>query len=198
MRCAHVMVLGIVLSLSEPCLLSFGQEPRSELPQSPAVRAARKAYELALQSARADYSTKASAAREKYLGAVEIAMKQATRAGDLDEANRLKAEQLDIEAANFEADLSSLWGTWEMRWGQRAITRYQFFKEGIVTRDLANEPQRGTIKRSGRDLLIDFGNNSVMRVNLSGQRLILEYWDRSERFSTNYPDNIGIGTRAAE
>lgn len=168
--------------------------------QSPAVRSARELFDQTVLRAQGEYLSKASAARTKYLQAVEAAIRQATRAGDLDESLRLKAEKEAVLAEDFEADLPRLWGAWDLQWGHQpgTTTRYRFFKQGFITRDVVNAPTKGVIKRIGRDLTIDFGDNSIVRINLAGQRLILEYWEKPESYPTKFPELIGFGTPVTE
>jgi hypothetical protein len=192
-----VYVIGACL-LSGAVGLALAQAPVGSEPfKSNAVRVARDAYDSALSKARSEYNVKGIAAQKKYLETLELTIRQTTRDGDLAEANRLQAEFDLVAIEEFPDELQTLFGSWNMRWGDRAYTKYHIRKDGTVYRELPGQAQYGVLRRAGRDVLIEFTDKSLMRVNFTGRRLLLEYYDRKEDHPGAYPRQFGVGERIA-
>ena len=177
-------------------LLMAGGARSADAPvfKSPTVRAARSELLTSLNRAHDDFDQAFQKATRKYIEALEAGIKQATKEGDLGEANKLSAELQLVRTAPYAGRIPVLVGTWKMRW-PTSSTNYSFDEHGNVHRDLRGAPTDGVLRRSGDDVVIDFGNNSLMRVNVSNQRLILEYWDNQTDYPGRYPNQIGIGER---
>jgi hypothetical protein len=165
--------------------------------KSQTVRTGRTAYDSALEKAREEYLAQADSARKRYLETLESAVRQATRDGDLDEANRLKGESERVASEDYSGNVRPLWGAWRVRWNQDLHVLYEFHRDGRVTRESwrENEPTRGGLRRAGPDLLIDFPNGELIRVNRAGPRLILEWYERAGSYPAAYPGRYGTGVQ---
>jgi hypothetical protein len=194
MRCKTSLLAGCgLLTFSLGWALA---QPEADSPpfKSQSVRTGRTAYDAALEKAREEYASKAGTARKKYLEILDLATRQATRDGDLDEANRLKAESELVAAEDFTDDFPSLFGAWRVRWNQDLRVRYEFHRDGRVVRETwREEPARGQLRKANDDLVIDFPNGELVRVNLAGPRLILEWYERSGSYPADYPGRYGTG-----
>lgn len=189
--------LGILLALL--MLGVAASVPSAEAPvfKSSTVRSARSTLDAALAAARKDFDQKYLAAQKKYLDVLEAAVKQATKDGDLQEANKLNLELRAVATAPYAGGVPALTGAWRMRWGDQGSTNYTFTDDGNVSRELRDAPTQGVLRRSGDDLVIDFGDQSLMRVNLAGQRLFLEYWGKQTDAPQRFPNQIGVGEKVA-
>ncbi|MCA8996829.1 MAG: hypothetical protein KDA80_07585 [Planctomycetaceae bacterium] len=169
-----------------------GQQNGSNIPAG-----AKEKFESGVSSARGEYLESVMGEAKKYIEVLDREARRATKNGNLDEALSLKAEIQRVRALDLSNDLAALWGTWETRWnGASGSTRYSFRPTGAVVRTL--NPSEGALKQNGADVLLEFDSNGVIRVNLSGGRLFLEFWRDRENYSSRYPDQVGIGMKVVE
>ena len=173
--------------------------PSADAPvfKSSTVRSARTAFDSAITSARKDFDQKFRSARQRYVDVLETAIKLSTKEGDLAEANKLDLELRTVNAAPYAGSVPVLVGAWRMRWGNQGFTNYTFRDDGTVVRDLRDAATQGSLRRIGDDLMLDFGDQSLMRVNLAGNRLVLEYWQAASSYPDRYPNLFGVGERLA-
>lgn len=165
--------------------------------KSSTVRSARTAFDSAITSARKDFDQKYRSAQQKYVNVLETAIKLATKDGDLAEANKLDLELRTVTTAPYAGSVPALVGDWRMRWGNQGITMYTFRDDGTVYRELKDAAKQGTLRRIGNDLLVDFADQSLMRVNLAESRLVLEYWQSAASYPDRFPNMFGVGERAS-
>ncbi|MCA9052271.1 MAG: hypothetical protein KDA75_00470 [Planctomycetaceae bacterium] len=188
---------GSVIACIAIWIICGGHAPSADAPvfKLSTVRAARSDLDTSLTGAFKQFDDSFRAAQQKYLAAVDVAVKQATRDGDLAEANKLSIEQKLVADSPIGGGVPSLVGAWNVRWSAKGFTPYTFSDNGDVLRQLKDAPTAGVLRRRGDDLIIDFGDQSIMRVNLTRPRLILEYWEKQTDFPHRYPNQIGVGER---
>lgn len=83
----HVMILCLMLGT---CLGALGQDLAPATPKSPAAQNAIKKFDSAEAKAKAEYDQVVAAARTVLLKELEAALQAATKAGNLDEALRIR------------------------------------------------------------------------------------------------------------
>lgn len=189
------IVVFCLLALPLSAMLVKGQGTSGPATvKTASVVAARKTFESALAKNREEFASAAAAASKKYEVAIEQGMRAATKAGNLDEANALKAELEDLSGRDFLKETSPPVGTWNLRWSEAAFTKYHFLPDGRVTRELPKS-NVGTLSRTGSNLIVDFGDQGIARVNLDGERMVVEWWGKRQDFPDRYPTQFGVGNK---
>ena len=99
-----------------------------ELPKSPKAKAAIKKYERALDAAKAEHDRATAAARKELNGQLDAAIKDAMKAGTLDEAKRIEAAKVEAEgdagatATRLEKELVDM--KWQWHAGARPVISF--------------------------------------------------------------------------
>jgi hypothetical protein len=163
--------------------------------KSPAAVAAMDKDSAAERRAQEIYDQAVKRARNTELGELQIALKAATRQGDLDEANSINAVMKQIEAEIPMAAItpekpSSMEGRWKMNHNGN-----QF--EWIITDQ--HVQHAGTDEAvipmiEGNVMLLKWRSGYTDRLTFEGDRFFLEGWDPGQPTS-DWPKNVCEGVR---
>src|SRR6266480_950317 len=88
--------VGILLVLAVGAML-WGDDQKPGVFKSQAARTAKAQFTAQLTEIQKETDAKVAAARKQYAGALVKARDEATRRGDLDEANRIQAELVGVQ-----------------------------------------------------------------------------------------------------
>ena len=198
-----ITVLALAVAMLSPGVGSgVGAGGSDGAPKSAAARAALRTYDDAITAARQAYARDADAAKEAATGELGEALKAATRAADLDEANRIKATieqiagddtQVGGEPLGARAGKSPK-GTWEARFlnGNRHV--YEFDGRGGLRSSLDGRVWKGRVRREGRDLVCVFdGDDALQRFSFAGDRIFVEYFRPADRYPRETATDIATG-----
>jgi hypothetical protein len=157
-----------------------------------AANAALRKYDATVAKAKADYDKAVRPARELAVKELTDAMKAATRAGDLNEANEINAAIAALNAAAQGGADGGLVGTWDVLYSNGHRRTYKLFPDGTVewvgTRRTAKAFQRGG------DLLLEIESGKLERLSAWNGRLVLEHYYPATHYPNDPPDQIGFGT----
>ena len=163
------------------------------------AQAARKRYEEAAARAEQEFSKKIATASETAIKELTEAMKTATRAADLEEANRISAAIDELKVSDpSPASAPSIVGGWRVTYTTGNVRQYRIDPDGSLswTSDAVQGVVHGRVQRAGKEVLIDDGKGAVERLTLAGERLFVEHFFPAERFPNNPPRIMAVGTRA--
>jgi len=167
--------------------------------KSASAKQAQTSFEEGIKKPNEEYSKNLSKLQEKYLADLENARKAALLDSRLDEAQRILAARQEIQAQLEEAVVPAqriAWipGTWKIIYPPNQVERtYVIKRSGAV--DYAVDNQRGQLRFTGNDLVLDLGAESLERLTFAGtHRLFVEYYNPK----SDYPkkvNQVGIGAR---
>lgn len=189
MRCAFaiaVLLAGFALGADEP-----PPPPKS----APALAAIHKA-ESAQKVAQETYDAAMFKAKKTEIEELRIAVKTATRNGDLDEANAIAAQIKSIEAdmgdaAPLPPAAANMLGAWKTQYQGRDI-RWAITLNG-VTHDEAGD-QTGVPEVQGHLMVIKWPSGMVDRLTFVDNRFFVETWTPGKPTS-GPPQNVAVGVR---
>jgi hypothetical protein len=161
--------------------------------QAPAAREAKATFDAARRKAEADFASALSTTRKALVEDLEAVMKEATRAGDLDEALKLRAalESLRKEetAASRRREGSACLpvGRWSVDFTNGVSEACEIRKEGTAS---VVEPQRtsgGRVEARDNSVLIVYDDDRLERWTPAGNGMIVEHWFPIARFPSASP-----------
>lgn len=171
---------------------AFGQQPA-------AVTAAINKWRTAQASAQRRYDSTMKEAGQKLTRSIGVAMREATKAGNLDLAVSLKKLHAKYSALSNDPPMLDLpagnpfVGTWSIRKADRPITAtLTISRDGSVVKREGKRDYKGKIVRRGRDVFIDFGDRDNDRVTVVRDRIFLEHWRGGV---SGFADAIATGYR---
>ena len=148
-----------------------------------------------------------AAAREAAARELNEAMRLATRAGDLDEANKIKralddlAQDTPAPAAGPGAAPGSARGPvgrWDMRYSNGVRRDYEIRPDGTVAWSSSNRAGKGKVERIENGWLVaDDGDGNAERLTLAGDRLFIEHFHPAARYPKQGTDILAVGEREA-
>jgi hypothetical protein len=162
------------------------------------ARGAMRKYDLALKEARDEYDAKTLKARRTAVQELEIAIKDITQAGNLDEANRINALIKDLDAADTgESSTAPLKGKWEVTFNTGARHTYTM-RDGMIVEQRGNEkPSTLKLKRNGNDVIAESGDD-IERFTVMGNRLVVEVFRPRSRYPNQYAEYVAVGKRVVD
>ena len=187
------MVAGLAFLLR-----AADQAPPAPLFKSRKLVEASDEYQAAAARALAGFESKKGVARKKLLDALQSGKKQATQAGDLEEANKIQVaiEGLTAdEAAAFSPALPRFRGSWTLHFTNGATRVHRMKATGEVDTS-EGEDFRTQLERKGVDWILDFPGAEIERASLIGDRLFIEHWSNSQSFPRGQPDILAVGGRS--
>ena len=166
--------------------------------KSTKAQTAKKRYDEAASRAEQEYARKMGVARDAAAKELGEAMRAATKAGDLDEANRIKQalEELTAELPP-PGSGRGLVGRWEVRYSNGVRRAYEVKPDGAVTwTGGGSRGGRGTLRRAeGGWLLPEDGDGNAERWTLSGERLFVEHFHPKQRYPKEPADVLAVGEK---
>jgi uncharacterized protein (TIGR03067 family) len=188
---------GVPASVPLPALAT---EPGWDF-KAPAARATKKKLDAALTEADATFPRAAGNARKALIKDLEAAMKEATRAADLDEALKLRAAIVSIKNAGATENrlhkASLPVGQWRVEFANGVAETCSIQAEGTAA---VTEPQRtcaGKIGVQAGWFLISYDDDRVERWTPVGRNMVVEHWFPKTQFPSA-KGVLGIGRLAAQ
>jgi hypothetical protein len=148
--------------------------------ESPKAVKAREEFKVGATKAWLDFKERMRAARKKYVEVLNLSIKQATKAGDLKEAQLLQAA-LEATAEAEPAVPKADWVITFSHSGDRVPV--QFDGNGNVS----TGADTGIVRQDDDDWIVEFKSGSVMRFNPDGARFFVEQWGNREDFLRRKP-----------
>jgi len=165
--------------------------------KSVSAQSAIQAYEKREKELKETYTAKQKEYGQKLAGLLEEALKEATAAGDLDDALVLRNAIVALrrgEQPPADADLNPPSGsshdeppdtkkkppeyprgTWTITYSNGATRTYRF--SGRTALWLDNRSIRGRLYYQGNNLLLEFGDGKIERLTLEPEGLVVEHWN---------------------
>ncbi len=195
------MLIGIVMIALAAGAPGVGAKSEAE-PRSAAAKAAIRKYDKAMEKAMQAYSREAEIAKKGAATELAVALKAATRAANLEEANRIKAmiEGLDDEVGLGNGSAPDVragkfpHGTWEVTYlnGNRHL--YGFDGRGSVRCSLSGRViHSGKLRREDHDLIATFDGDIIERFSFAGDRLFVEHFRPANRYPDASASDIATG-----
>ncbi|QNN22655.1 hypothetical protein HED60_10375 [Planctomycetales bacterium ZRK34] len=191
------LVVGVLLFATG--LLVAGDAGRWDF-QTVKAKAAVVRYEQAVRAADAIHQRTLADAQRQFIADLDEAKVDATKAGNLDEAVRLRdaiqAQRKTMPAAEADNPFRDIAGTWSFEWGTTG-NRVSFVLnqngQAVFTKD-----HRQLTIQDGRLLWISDSSDTSLELISANDRLIVLGWSRSKGRHPlkNQPNHVGIATRA--
>ena len=166
---------------------------------SRAARAAHKKYEEAVERAKQDYDRRVEAARKVAESELADAMKAATRHGDLDEANRIKAAVGRLKPNAAVTGSTRLLGAWQVRYANGIERTYEVRNDGTATwTEAGRAAVVGRFKQVEPEIVYDENKLAVERWTVVGDRLFIEHFNPASGYPKARPLTLGVATRVEQ
>ena len=186
------LVLVLVLGIAD----AAADQPGWDF-QSRAAQAAKRKFEDAAAKAEQEYARRLNVARETAVKEFNDALRAATRAGDLDEANRVKAAIAELNEDAPVANQGPL-GRWVVRYSNGVTRETEIRPDGTVAWvDGDRKRGQGRLQRIGGGwLLPDDGNGNAERMVVTADRLYVEHFHPASHYPKEGTRTFAVGTRS--
>jgi hypothetical protein len=128
-------------------------------------------------------------------------MRAATRAGDLDEANRIKAAIDELnEASEGAGGGRDPVGRWDIHYSNGVDRTYEIRPDGSVAwTDGDGHRGQGRLQRlDGGWLMAEDSKGNAERIAVAGDRLYIEHFHPASRYPNERTRTMAVGTRSAK
>jgi hypothetical protein len=197
-RAAVIGLLAVALA----CALGAGDERAGWDFKSRPAQAAKKKLDELVAKAEEDYFRRVGVAREMASRELTDAMRAATKAGDLDEANKIKQALSDLAGgAPGPGSGRGLVGRWDAKYTNGYRRDYEIRPDGAIAWSEAAGPSgRGKIRREegGAWLIPDDGAGNAERWTLVGDRVFIEHFHPSARYPKDGANHMAVAARAGK
>jgi hypothetical protein len=173
-------------------------------PKSAAAKSALRKYEKVAEKAQQTYAREVDAARKAAAAELTTAMKAATRAANLDEANRIKAAidglKSDEPAAAAASPAKSrggsgLVGAWQVVYigGNQHV--HEFREDGTVVNTFVDQAKwTAKVERDGDHVIAKYPQFTE-RYTVAGDRLFVEQFSPGSLYPNLPPSVMAVGAR---
>lgn len=176
---------GLVIHVHAQPIGSAAEEAKSRQALN-----AGEAYQRAVSSAMAECDKAILAARKKYADVLTASVKQATKAGDLQEAQALQ-KTLDRLGPIVRALPTQRWNARYSHTGDRFDI---VFNQSSVA---AAKKGTGQLQPEDERWIVTFPSGTVMRLTAVGDRFLIEEWPPEAGYAAGLPARwLAIATRA--
>ena len=184
---------ALVVALSIVTLVAAGAGDAG--PRSPKAKAAIRAYDRALDGARAEYGRAVAAAGKALRAELDESLKQAMKAGSLDEANSIKAVR---ESRVPGSGATTFEGAWSVVYGN-AVKRTYVIRSNRIAITEDGRQWQGELRIKGGVILADVTDHQgpkLERFTVAGPRFFIEHWHPAGAYPDGIPEEFGVAVRA--
>ena len=183
--------LGLAASI---LLLLAAGEGAPDSGTNPALVAAERKYQIAVQKAKKEFDRQLIGADRQRIADLKAALASAMNAKNLRDAERLDAARSDAEkelASHLAEDgpPPALAGTWHVSYFEGAGRDYEFLPDGTVK--FIQERRVGRLTGN----VVDFGDGQVERWSPAGRLSIVEHFNPARQLATGHATTLGVAVR---
>lgn len=194
-------VIGIVVIALATVAPGAGDDA-DNAPKTAAAKSALRKYEKSLEKAQQAFAREAGTARKTATAELEVAMKAATRAANLDEANRIKAaiDAMRDDAAGQSGRapraVAGLSGSWQTVYvGPENRHVHEFRDDGTVRNTFVGHGEwTAKLERDAAGNTVARYPQFIERYTVAGGRLYVEQFNPA-RYPDAAPGFVAIGVR---
>jgi hypothetical protein len=163
----------------------------------PSAQAAKHKYDAALRKADEEHVRQIKDAKKVFLDDLDAALKEATRAVNLPEANKIDQAIKQLKSGEYPPQrkaAGAISGIWEITYTSGVVRVYDLTSEkDIRWKENGRIMGKGRLLKDNGDIVIDLHDGKRDRITFAGERLFVEHFNPAAEYPNGRAAAMGVG-----